>query len=38
MTRIYTAYARIDQVADNFDAIERELWADIVRHLERFEP
>ena len=38
MTRIYSAYRRIDEVADKFDAIERELWADIVRELERFEP
>lgn len=36
MTRIYSAYRRIDEVNDRFDAIERALWDDIVRHLERF--
>jgi hypothetical protein len=38
MTRIYSAYAIQDEAPDDFDTTERDLWADIVRHLERFEP
>ena len=38
MTRIYSAYALQEEVSPGFDVVERELWASIVRELERFEP
>lgn len=36
MTRIYSAYALQEEVSPGFDIIEREIWAEIIQHLERF--
>jgi hypothetical protein len=36
MTRIYSTYALQEEVSPCFDVVERELWASIIEHLERF--